>query len=148
MRCPYCKKDNSKVIDSRTSEDKTFIRRRRQCLSCDKRFTTTETSTFSVKKKNGLIEPFNRDKIIKGVQRACQGRPIHKDKLKQLAYEVEDKVRSLGLAQVEAYEIGKAILEPLRKLDVVAYLRFASVYSKFDTLEDFEREIQRLKNQL
>ena len=148
MQCPFCKKASSKVVDSRTSDDGASIRRRRECEACGKRFTTMETSSLMVKKKNGVVEPFNRAKIIDGVQKACHGRPVHKDDLKILAHEVEDKIRSLGVAQVDAHDIGRAILEPLSKLDIVAYLRFASVYSQFNSIEDFENEIDRLKRTL
>ena len=148
MQCPFSKQGSSKVVDSRTSDDKTSIRRRRECEVCFKRFTTMETSSLTVKKKNGVVEPFNREKIIQGVRKACHGRPVEKDDLKLLAHEVEDKIRSLGMAQVEAHDIGRAILEPLMKLDVVAYLRFASVYSQFNSIEDFEEEIARLKQQV
>ncbi|QPK94412.1 transcriptional repressor NrdR [Actinomyces sp. zg-332] len=148
MQCPFCKKGSSKVVDSRTSDDGTSIRRRRECETCFKRFTTMETSSLTVKKKNGVVEPFNRDKIIQGVQKSCHGRPVEKDELKLLAHEVEDKIRSLGVAQVDAHDIGRAILEPLMKLDVVAYLRFASVYSQFNSIEDFEEEIARLKESI
>lgn len=145
VHCPFCRHGDSRVIDSRTSEDGTSIRRRRQCPSCGRRFTTIETSSLTVVKRSGAQEPFSRDKIVAGVRKACQGRPVSDDDLALLAQQVEETVRSSGSALIEAHEIGLAILGPLRDLDEVAYLRFASVYSNFTSLEDFEAAIAALR---
>ena len=147
MYCPFCHKDQSKVIDSRTIESGATIRRRRECTSCDGRFTTVEKALLIVVKRNGLTEPFSRDKVIVGVKRACQGRDVSEDALKRLAQTVEESVRSHGGSQVHANDIGLAILDPLRELDEVAYLRFASVYKSFESAEDFESEIRMMRRQ-
>ncbi|MDO4888317.1 MAG: transcriptional regulator NrdR [Actinomycetaceae bacterium] len=145
MRCPFCRHVESRVIDSRASDDGQAIRRRRECSNCSRRFTTIETASLQVVKRSGASEPFSRDKIIAGVGKACQGRPVGEDDLALLAQQVEEKIRSTGTSQIEAHDIGLAILEPLRCLDMIAYLRFASVYSNFDTLDDFEKAIADLR---
>ena len=147
MYCPFCHKDQSKVIDSRTIESGATIRRRRECTSCGGRFTTVEKALLIVVQRNGLTEPFSRDKVIVGVKRACQGRDVSEDALKRLAQTVEESVRSHGGSQVHANDIGLAILDPLRELDEVAYLRFASVYKSFESAEDFESEIRMMRRQ-
>jgi transcriptional repressor NrdR len=145
VHCPFCRHEESRVIDSRTSEDGTATRRRRQCQACCRRFTTVETAALNVVKRSGATEPFNRDKVCAGVKRACQGRPVTNDDLAVLAHQVEERIRATGVAEVDSHEVGLAILGPLRELDEVAYLRFASVYRSFDSLEDFEQEIAALK---
>jgi transcriptional repressor NrdR len=145
MHCPFCRHPDSRVVDSRSGEDGTVVRRRRSCPSCNRRFTTVETSMLMIVKRSGVTEPFRREKVIAGVRRACQGRPVGEDALAQLGQQVEDAVRALGRAEVPAHEVGLAILGPLRDLDEVAYLRFASVYRSFESLSDFEAEIRRLR---
>ncbi|HEY1917042.1 MAG TPA: transcriptional regulator NrdR [Streptosporangiaceae bacterium] len=145
MRCPFCRHNDSRVIDSRTADDGTAIRRRRSCPECGKRFTTQETVILMVGKRSGVTEPFTRDKIVRGVRRACQGRPVTEDQLANLAQRVEDAIRSRGSAEIPSNEVGLAILGPLRDLDEVAYLRFASVYRGFESLADFEDEITALR---
>jgi transcriptional repressor NrdR len=145
MYCPFCRHPDSRVIDSRTSDDGLSIRRRRQCPECSRRFSTLETASLSVIKRSGVTEPFSREKIAVGVRKACQGRPVTDQDLAQLAQRVEETIRQTGASQVDANEIGLAILEPLRELDEVAYLRFASVYQGFEGLEDFESAIQALR---
>ena len=145
MHCPFCRNPDSRVIDSRTADDGTAIRRRRACPECGRRFTTQETVILMVAKRSGVTEPFTRDKIIRGVQRACQGRPVSEDKLAILAQQVEETIRARGLGEVPSHEVGLAILGPLRDLDEVAYLRFASVYRGFESLADFEDEISALR---
>jgi len=145
MHCPFCRHADSRVIDSRTSDDGAAIRRRRQCPACNRRFTTIETASLSVVKRSGATEPFSRDKIVSGVRKACQGRPVSADDLALLAQKVEETLRGSGTPEIDAYEIGLAILGPLRELDEVAYLRFASVYQAFDSLEDFESAITSLR---
>ena len=145
MHCPFCRHTDSRVVDSRATDDGTSIRRRRQCPSCGRRFSTVETAGLSVVKRSGVTEPFSRAKILSGVRKACQGRPVGEDELALLAQRVEEAVRSSGAAEIEAHEVGLAVLAPLRELDEVAYLRFASVYQAFDSLEDFESAITVLR---
>jgi len=146
MYCPYCRHQDTRVIDSRTADDGVAIRRRRACPACGRRFTTQETVILTVAKRSGATEPFNRDKIVRGVRRACQGRPVSEDQLALLAQQVEDVIRSRGSGEIPSQEIGLAILGPLRDLDEVAYLRFASVYRGFESLTDFEEEIAALRS--
>ena len=145
MHCPFCRYPDSRVTDSRTSDDGASIRRRRQCPQCNMRFSTTETASLLVVKRSGVTEPFRRDKIVNGVRKACQGRPVSDADLALLAQEVEESIRSSGVAQIDAFDVGLATLEPLRKLDEVAFMRFASVYQGWETLEDFEAAIGVLK---
>lgn len=145
MHCPFCRHPDSRVVDSRTADDGAAIRRRRQCPECDRRFTTVEQVTLAVVKRCGVTEPFIRDKIVAGVRRACQGRGVGEDALARLAQQVEERIRALGSAEVPSQEVGLAILGPLRELDEVAYLRFASVYRDFTSLTDFETEIAMLR---
>ncbi|GAB4076415.1 transcriptional regulator NrdR [Nostocoides australiense] len=145
MHCPFCRHTDSRVVDSRTSDDGAQIRRRRQCPDCGRRFTTIETAGLTVLKRSGASEPFSRAKVLAGVRKACQGRPVTEDQLAVLAQRVEEGVRAAGNAEVDAHEVGMAILGPLRELDEVAYLRFASVYQAFESLEDFESAITLLR---
>jgi len=147
MHCPHCRHTDTKVLDSRVSEDGASIRRRRHCAQCEKRFTTVELMQLTVLKRSGATEPFNRDKAIAGVRKACKGRPVTEDQLACLGQEVEDALRASGYAEVPAPEVGMAILAPLRQLDEVAYLRFASVYRQFESADDFEAEIAILRTE-
>ena len=147
MNCPYCRHDDSRVIDSRSSDEGQSIRRRRECPECSRRFTTNETITLNIVKRNGVAQPFSRDKVIVGVRRACQGRPVTEDDLSILAAQVEENLRATGQAEVPSNEVGLAILGPLRELDEVAYLRFASVYRSFESIADFELEIEDLRSE-
>jgi transcriptional repressor NrdR len=144
--CPFCRHPDSRVIDSRTADDGAAIRRRRACPECGRRFTTQESVILMVAKRSGATEPFTRDKIVRGVRRACQGRPVSEDQLAILAQQVEDAIRARGCAEVPSHDVGLAILGPLRELDEVAYLRFASVYRSFESLSDFEEEIAALRS--
>ena len=145
MRCPYCRHSDSRVVDSREADDGQLIRRRRACPECGKRFTTVEEAVLAIVKRSGVTEPFSRTKIMSGVRKACQGRPVGDDAIALLAQKVEDTIRARGTAEVPSHEVGLAILGPLRDLDEVAYLRFASVYRSFESLDDFEREIATLR---
>lgn len=147
MHCPYCRHTDSRVVDSRVADDGSAIRRRRQCGECGRRFTTVETASLSVIKRSGVAEPFSRSKVISGVRKACQGRPVTDDDLAMLAQEVEEAVRLSGTAEIDAHQVGLAILGPLQKLDQVAFLRFASVYQGFESLEDFEASIAKLRKE-
>ncbi len=145
MRCPFCRHPDSRVVDSREVDEGQVIRRRRSCSKCSRRFTTVEEAVLAVVKRSGVTEPFSREKVVNGVRRACQGRPVDEDALQQLAQHVEESVRSSGCAEVPSHEVGLAILGPLRDLDEGAYLRFASVYKAFDSLDEFEKEIAALR---
>jgi len=145
VNCPFCRNTDSRVVDSRSADEGASIRRRRQCPECGRRFSTVETASLTVVKRSGVSEPFSRSKIVSGVRKACQGRPVGEDDLALLAQRVEEAIRSTGAAEIDAHEIGLSILGPLRELDEVAYLRFASVYQAFDSLEDFEAAIALLR---
>src|SRR3954470_24823017 len=145
MHCPYCRNADTRVLDSRVAEDGSAIRRRRSCPSCEKRFSTVEQMQLVVLKRSGATEPFTREKAISGVRKACKGRPVSEDDLACLGQRVEDTLRAEGWAEVPAHEVGMAILTPLRELDEVAYLRFASVYKAFESAEAFEDEIAILR---
>ena len=147
VRCPSCSHDDSRVLDSRAAEDGAAVRRRRQCLRCDTRFTTYERIDelpVYVMKRSGDKEPFDRLKIVAGLGSATKGRPISAQDLDDLATSVEDAMRLTG-GDVTSAQVGQAVLERLRKLDEVAYLRFASVYKGFDEASDFQREITLLE---
>lgn len=146
MLCPFCKNSESRVIDSRLIDDGVSIRRRRQCPKCMRRFSTTEKISLSVIKRSGIIEPFNKNKIINGLRKASKGRPVSNYDLELLAQEVEDTIRSSGIAEINSYRVGLTILTPLKKLDEITYLRFASVYQNFNSLDDFENVISDLRS--
>ncbi len=145
MHCPYCRHHDSRVLDSRVAEDGSSIRRRRECRSCARRFTTLEQMQLVVVKRSGVVEPFSREKVIGGVRKACKGRPVTEAELAKLGQRVEETLRASGQAEVPTDEVGVAILGPLKKLDAVAYLRFASVYQHYESVDDFEAEIRRLR---
>jgi transcriptional repressor NrdR len=149
MHCPYCRHTDTRVLDSRVADDGGAIRRRRSCPvdngGCGKRFSTVEQMQLVVVKRSGATEPFVRDKAIAGVRKACKGRPVTEDDLDRLGQQVENSLRADGWAEVPAHEVGMAILSPLRELDEVAYLRFASVYKSFESAEAFEDEIAILR---
>lgn len=145
MHCPFCRHSDSRVVDSRTADDGSTIRRRRECTACGRRFNTLESASLMVIKRSGVMEAFSRDKVVSGVRKACQGRPVTDTDLALLAQRVEESLRQSGTSQFDANDIGLAVLPHLRTLDVVAYLRFASVYQGFDTLADFEAAIADLR---
>ncbi|MGB7961649.1 MAG: transcriptional regulator NrdR [Propionicimonas sp.] len=145
MHCPYCRHTDTRVLDSRVDEDGTSIRRRRQCPSCERRFTTLELMQLVVVKRSGVVEPFSREKVVRGVAKACKGRPVTEDDLARLGQQVEESLRASGQAEIPANDVGVAILGPLSLLDPVAYLRFASVYRHYESVEDFETEIEHLR---
>src|ERR1700745_3620917 len=147
MPCPFCRNPDSRGINSRETREGQAIRPRRSCPECGRRFTTVETAVLAVVKRSGVTEPFSREKVIRGVRRACQGRQVDEDALNLLAQQVEDTVRAAGSPEVPSHDVGLAILGPLRELDEVAYLRFPSVYRSFSSADDFEREIELLRAQ-
>jgi transcriptional repressor NrdR len=147
MRCPRCDADADKVVDSRAAEDGSAIRRRRQCLACGFRFTTYERfeeAPIVVVKRSGGREPFERAKIVAGVRQAAKYRPITEDQVETLAAEIDDELRLSGVSEVTTQDVGVAVLDRLRSLDPVVYLRFASVYKGFEDPSDFEREATAL----
>lgn len=147
MRCPKCQADDTKVIDSREAEDGTVIRRRRSCVACAQRFTTYERFEevpLVVVKSDGRREPFDRAKISSGVSAACKGRPVTNEQIEQLCEGIEEYARLRG-PEIPSSEVGVEVLDRLRSLDEVAYLRFASVYKNFDAAADFQRELVLLK---
>jgi transcriptional repressor NrdR len=146
MHCPFCRHDDTRVLDSRVADDGGAIRRRRTCPHCSRRFSTVEQMQLVVLKRSGATEPFNREKAIAGVRKACKGRPVTEDQLARLGQQVEESLRAAGWAEAPAHEVGMAILEPLSELDEVAYLRFASVYRSFESADDFESAIAQLRN--
>ncbi len=145
MLCPFCRHADTRVSDSRATEDGLAIRRRRVCGSCQRRFTTVEQIQLYVLKRSGAVEAFSREKVIKGVQKACQGRPVTAAQLAALGQRVEEQLRSSGQAELTSEDIGVAILAPLQELDAVAYLRFASVYKNYEHVDDFLTEIACMK---
>ena len=143
MRCPWCGNDEDKVVDSRPAEGGEAIRRRRQCLSCGRRYTTyerVEELGLLVAKSDGTQEPWNRDKMVAGVRKAIVNRPVSEEQVAKLADRVESRLRRKGPV-ITSQQIGLEVLQHLQKLDQVAYLRFASVYKDFQELGDFEREM-------
>jgi transcriptional repressor NrdR len=147
VRCPYCRDDHDKVVDSRVADDGEAIRRRRECLACGRRFTTyerLEPLPFVVVKRSGVTEPFDRAKLAGGIARAVAGRPVPAEAVEAMAAELEEQLRERG-PEVRSDEVGMAVLERLQALDPVSYVRFASVYKDFEDLADFEREVTRLQ---
>ena len=147
MYCPSCRADDTKVIDSREADEGAAIRRRRMCPQCSHRFTTyerLEELPLSVVKSHGGREPFDRAKVMSGIRAACKGRPVSAEQIVAMSESVEDEVRMLG-TEVTSAQVGLAVLDRLRELDAVAYLRFASVYKNFDEAGDFEEELQLLQ---
>lgn len=147
MRCGACGHHDSKVVDSRQSEDGNAIRRRRECLACGHRFTTferPETVALVVLKRSGAREPFDRAKVVAGVRAALKARPVGDGEAEALAAAVEEEMRGLPGAEVTSERVGRSVLEHLRELDPVAAVRFASVYKGFDDLSDFAREVTLL----
>jgi transcriptional repressor NrdR len=147
VRCPFCSADDDKVVDSRPADDLAAVRRRRECLACGRRFTTyerVEELPVLVAKRSGVIEPFDAQKLRAGVERAVAGNAIDSTAVDALVHEIEEQVRA-SAPEVSSELIGLAVLERLRHLDVVSYMRFASVYKGFDTVDDFERELVELQ---
>lgn len=147
MRCPYCKYTESKVIDSRFAKDSNAIRRRRECLKCEKRFTTYEQieEMFPVViKKDGRREQFDRHKILSGIRKACEKRPISIEKIEKIVNDIEKNIQNKFTKEVPSSEIGELIMKKLYELDDVAYVRFASVYRQFKDINQFMNEIKKL----
>ncbi len=147
MRCPYCHESEDRVVDSRTSREGRAVRRRRECLSCNRRFTTyeyVEERAVQVLKRDGTVEPFVRDKLLRSVQLPCVKRPISTADVDAIVDEVEDALGKLGQDEVESRVIAEMVMERLRARDDVAYVRFASVYRNFQDLDEFQQELKEL----
>ncbi len=147
MKCPYCDHHESKVIDSRESEDLETTRRRRECEKCGKRFTTyerVENLNLIIIKKDGKREQFNRSKILSGLQKACEKRPVTVEQMEKLVDEIETEIKNMAQIEIPSKIIGELVMQKLKKLDKVAYIRFASVYRQFADVEEFEKELKKL----
>ena len=150
MKCPYCSTPDSKVVDSRPTEDAEKIRRRRECLECGKRFTTyevVETTPLVVVKKDGSRQMFARNKLLRGLLRACEKRPVSLSSLEKVVDSIEQDYANLLIKEVSSVELGEKVLIELKGLDKVAYIRFASVYRDFSDLESFLSELKALKKE-
>lgn len=149
MRCPFCNYEDSRVIDSRGSNEGRVVRRRRECLSCGRRFTTkeyVEEQPLMVSKADGRREPFDREKLRRSIQLACTKRPISTDVIDELVSEIENELRDKTRDEVESRVIGQMVMDRLRNLDEVAYVRFASVYRRFQAKEEFLSELEGLRD--
>jgi transcriptional repressor NrdR len=147
MKCPFCGFEEDKVVDSRPSQDGRSVRRRRECLSCEKRFTTyeyVENVSLTVIKNDGRSEPFDRQKLLRGIELACNKRPISGKKISALVDEIEEELQNLSKKEVSSKEIGELVMKKLKDLDEVAYVRFASVYRKFKDKTEFIEELKNL----
>ncbi|WP_068773633.1 transcriptional regulator NrdR [Paenibacillus sp. FJAT-26967] len=147
MKCPFCEHNGTKVLDSRSANDNKSIRRRRECEKCQRRFTTfemVEETPLIVIKKDGSREEFNRDKILRGLIRACEKRPVSVDRLEQIVSVVEMNVRNMAHAEVDSMRIGELVMEQLYPVDEVAYIRFASVYRQFKDINMFLKELEQI----
>jgi len=148
MRCPYCLHNMTKVLDSRDIDESKAIRRRRKCLKCHRRFTTyerIEPINILIIKRDGTREFYDRNKLLTGILKACEKRSISKEQIEKIINKVESKFEKLKNPEISSVKIGKAIISELKKLDKVAYIRFASVYKSFDDLNDFEEELKIIK---
>jgi len=147
MKCPYCGSENLKTLETRDSPDNT-VRRRKECADCGKRFTTyeyVETVELMVRKKDGRLERFDLNKIIRGLQKACEKRPVTMEQIQELTENVRQDLMRLGKTEVTSQEIGDLVMKYLKKLDRIAYIRFASVYRQFEEPEDFKRVLLEVK---
>ena len=147
MKCPYCGKEEDKVIDSRSVQEGKAVRRRRQCLSCGKRFTTyeyVENVSLMIVKNDGRREPFDRQKLRTGIELACKKRPVGSKRIDAMVDEIEEKLLSMSKGEIESSVLGEIVMEKLREVDEVAYVRFASVYRKFQDKGQFLDELKKL----
>ncbi len=150
MKCPFCRKDNDRVIDSRSSQDRFAIRRRRECLACQQRYTTyerIEETTVKIVKKDGVREPFARTKIKQGLEKACWKRPVSDYQIEAIIASVENELEARFEPEVESWFVGELVMQYLREIDEVAYVRFASVYRQFKDVQDFVDELRPMLNE-
>ena len=148
MRCPFCSSTETKVIDKRDSENLLATRRRRECLKCSKRFTTyerIETQELTIVKKDNERELYNRKKLLTGILKACEKRPIKREQIDIIVDEVEIELRNMPTTEIDSKSIGELVMSKLRQIDKVAYIRFASVYRDFADIKSFEKELKSLK---
>ena len=148
MKCPYCRNTETKVVDKRETGEFDTTRRRRECLKCEKRFTTyerVERVDLGVVKKDGRKELFDKEKIRKGILRACEKRPVTLEQIDKIVDVIESDLRKLKSTEIKSEKIGEKVISALKKLDKVAYIRFASVYRSFADVKDFEKEIKEIK---
>jgi transcriptional repressor NrdR len=148
MRCPFCEADETKVIDSRLADEGYVVRRRRECLTCSERFTTFETAELvmpQIVKNDGRREPFNEEKLRSGIVRALEKRPIESDAVESLITNIKQQMRATGDREIKATRLGEWVMEALKNVDQVAYVRFASVYRSFEDVNAFREEIERLE---
>ena len=148
MKCPFCGNTETKVVDKRETGEFEATRRRRECLKCEKRFTTyerVENLSLIVIKKSGAKEPFDKEKIRKGILRACEKRPVTLEQIDKIVDKIESDIRKLKTVEIKSEQIGAKVISALKKLDKVAYLRFASVYRSFKDIKGFEKEIKEIK---
>ena len=148
MKCPFCGHLESKVIDKRDTDNQLATRRRRECLSCGKRYTTyerLESTAITIVKKGGAREQFDRAKVMGGMLKACEKLPVKREDIEKAADEIEAELKAAEEAEVESKKVGELVMKKLKKLDKVAYIRFASVYKEFKDLDDFEKELQKLQ---
>ncbi|MGL4730464.1 MAG: transcriptional regulator NrdR [Clostridium sp.] len=149
MKCPFCSSEDSKVVDSRSTEDNVAIRRRRECLSCNKRYTTyekIEEMPILVIKRGQNREFFNREKLIRGIVIACQKRPVTRTIIEDIANEIEKSLNNKMIMEIKSEQLGEMVLEKLKYIDEVAYVRFASVYRQFEDIDTFIQEIDKLRS--
>ena len=147
MKCPFCFNDESKVVDSRSTDDNTTIRRRRECTKCNKRYTTyekIEDIPILVVKRDLTRENFNKEKIVNGIIIACQKRPVSRKQIEEIAEEIEKKISNNMLTEIESEKIGEMVMKRLKEIDEISYVRFASVYRQFKDINTFLEEITRL----
>lgn len=147
MKCPYCSNSDTRVLDKRETEESNVTRRRRECLKCKKRFTTyerVETLDLTIVKKNGRRENFDRHKLLVGLLKACEKRSITREKIEKIVDDIESKLRAHKKTEIDSRFIGELVMKKLKKLDKVAYIRFASVYREFTDLDSFKREMEKL----
>ncbi len=148
MRCPYCKGDNDRVIDSRANQDGFVIRRRRECLDCNRRYTTyerVEEATIKIVKKDGTRVPYEREKLKSGIEKACWKRPISDDTIESILVTVENRIHATFENEVNSKQLGEMVMDQLRQADHVAFVRFASVYREFKDVSDFVDELRLLR---
>jgi len=150
MRCPFCGNTEDRVVDSRESREGDVIRRRRECVSCERRFTSyekIELDPFQVVKRDQRREPYEREKLMGGLRIACRKRPISEQTLVRIADSIEAEMQESGDREISSRELGNMVMRHLREIDSVAYIRFASVYRRFEDLEEFVRELSHLKDE-
>lgn len=151
MRCPYCHETEDRVVDTRSSREGAAVRRRRECLSCSRRFTTyeyVEERALQVRKRDGTLEPYDRPKLVRAVRLSCAKRPVEPAAIEALVDDVEDALGRLGTDDVASREIGEQVMERLKGLDHVAYVRFASVYREFGDIDEFYEELRELRERV